>query len=82
MKTITNVATLCMSFGLAVFAGSFLFSAGTLSVVGWLVTIPLFIGATGHTALSVYNLIPEGKEKPAVDPKEEINKTKEQTQTA
>ena len=79
MKTINNVATLCMSFGLAVFAGSFLFSAGTLSVIGWLVTIPLFIGATGHTAISVYNLIPEAKEKPAKDEKQGV---KPQTATA
>lgn len=63
MKIISNIATLSMAFGLAVFAGSFLFGAGTLSVVGWLVTAPLFLGATGHVALSIYNMLPERKDK-------------------
>lgn len=76
MKTINNVATLCMSFGLSIFAGAFLFSAGSLSVIGWLCMVPLFVGATGHTAISVYNLIPERKDKPAG---EEINNVKPQT---
>lgn len=78
MKSINNVATLCMSFGLAVFAGSFLFAAGSLTVIGWLVCVPLFIGATGHTAISVYNLIPERKKKDAKDEKEGL-KPQEQT---
>ena len=81
MKIISNVATLCMAFGLTIFAGSFLFGAGTLSVIGWLVTLPLFLGASGHVALSVYNMIPESKEKAAEVPASEKNNIKPNTQT-
>ena len=62
MKIINNVATLCMSFGHAVFSGALLFSAGSLTTIGWLVAVPLFIGSTAHVSLSVMNLIPEKKE--------------------
>ena len=72
MKIINNVATLCMAFGLTVFAGSFLFGSGSLGVLGWVITLPLFVGASAHTAISVYNLLPERKKDAKADEKQGI----------
>lgn len=80
MKIINDVATCCTAFGLAIFAGSLLFGAGTLSVLGWAVALPLFVGSTGIVALTVHSMIPErsGNEVPA----DEKNNRKNKTQTA
>jgi len=80
MKIINNVATLCMSFGLAILAGSFLFGAGSLTVIGWLVALPLFVGSTGHVALSIYNMIPERKDNKVSAPAGERDQHKPGTQ--
>ena len=80
MKVITNIATLCMAFGLTIFAGSILFGAGSLTVIGWLVTLPLFLGASAHVCLSVYNMIPVIKE--ATPTLSEKDRLKPSTQTA
>lgn len=61
MNVISNVASVCMSFGLAVLAGSFIFGGGALGITGWLISLPLFIGSCGVFAVSAYNLIPERK---------------------
>ena len=82
MKIISNIATLCMSFGLAILAGSFIFGAGSLTVIGWLVAVPLFLGSTGHVALSIYNMIPERKKDGVQTPADEKNNKKPGTQTA
>jgi hypothetical protein len=66
-----------MSFGLSLFAGMFLFSAGSLTVLGWLVFLPLFVGSTGHFALAIYSLLPEKVEGADAVVKETPAKEKE-----
>jgi hypothetical protein len=62
MKIISNVATLFMAFGLSIFGGMYLFGAAPLSVLGWLVCLPLFVGSTGHIALALYEMFPHVKD--------------------
>jgi hypothetical protein len=63
MRVITNLAGVLTSFALTVFGGSLLFGAGALSAVGWLVAIPLFVGAITCTGIGIYNLFPKGEKK-------------------
>jgi hypothetical protein len=65
MKNIANIGSLCMSFGLAVFAGALLFTGGPLTVLGYIVAVPLFAGSLIHFGLSVKSMIPEKKEETA-----------------
>ena len=59
MNTFNNICSFCTAVGLAVFAGSYLFSAGSLTALGWVIMLPLFAGSTGHILIGLYNLIPQ-----------------------
>jgi len=56
-NTITNVSVLFVGIGLAVFAGSFIFSAGALTVLGWAIFGPMFIGALGLIGVTCYAFV-------------------------
>jgi len=70
-KHLTNGSTICVMGGIAIYAGALLFGAGTLTVLGWFIAVPMFAGAVGHVALGVYNYFPKGK-KVGKDEKEGI----------
>ena len=53
------------SFSLATFAGSFLFGGASLTILGWVVMAPMFIGGTLGVTAVILTLIPESKAKEA-----------------
>lgn len=56
MNTLNNVSKLASAVGLGVFAGSFIFGAGTLTILGWTVFAPLLAGSVGLASVSCYDL--------------------------
>jgi len=71
MKLASNIATLAMTFGLAVWSGYLLFSAGSLVTIGYVFAIPLFAGSTAHCVISVINFLPKRDGKKADTPASE-----------
>lgn len=69
-----KIASSLTNVGLAIYAGAFLFGAGSLTVLGWVVMVPIFAGCTFSIAHDIYSLLPEREE---VDG-DEKNKTKAQ----
>lgn len=67
MKIINNIANLFAGVGLAVFGGSLLFGAGSLTVLGWCVALPMFLGGTGIVTLNVIAMLPEKAQKKVED---------------
>jgi hypothetical protein len=57
MINLDNIAVTAIYFGLALFSGSFLFGAGSLSLMGWLVMTPLFAGATYKACTNVLEIV-------------------------
>ena len=54
-KALTITSNVLLTVGLAIFAGSFLFGPGALTVLGWLVMLPMFVGCVGILALTIYD---------------------------
>jgi len=80
MKILNLVGVGLTSFSLATFAGSFLFGAGSLTVLGWVVMLPMFLGGTLGLATVIIAVIPEGKSKEV--PASEAQGVKPTAQTA
>jgi len=71
---ITNVSNLFVGVGLSVYAGTFLFGAGALSVLGWIIMIPLFLGALGVVGMAIYGFIGSKEEREARKVRKEAKK--------
>lgn len=68
-NTIVNIATFSVMTGCAVFGGSLLFTAGALTITGWVVATTFFVGGATHATMYLVSLLPEKKDSKEIDGK-------------
>ncbi len=88
MGTVNKIATFLIVGGLGVASGHLLFSAGTLTTLGWFVALPLFVGSTTKAICIVYDVCAgpiasmTAKAKEAINNQAEMHGKKPDAQTA
>ncbi|GAB4161719.1 MAG: hypothetical protein Fur003_5040 [Candidatus Dojkabacteria bacterium] len=77
MKTVQNISSTLIALSLGIYGATMVFS-GSLTVLGYLIFVPMLVGATGSLACLITNAWPEKKAVPA----NEKEGVKPQTATA